>query len=79
MIQELKETETEEAMQYKMVDSKDQLYLNSLQVVKYKPVISNGISYCIIPLHNKDESHLNDSQVVKYKPVIPNGINNCDL
>ena len=34
MIQELKETETEEAIQYEMVDSKDQLYLNSLQLVK---------------------------------------------
>ena len=77
IMQQLKETETEEAMQYKMVDSKDQLYLNSLQVVKYKPVISNDISNCIVPLHNKDESQINYSQVVKYKHVIPNGINNC--
>ena len=39
-------------------------------------MIPNGISHCIVPLHNKDESHLNYSQVVKYKPVIPNGTNN---
>ena len=34
MIQELKETETEKAIQYDKVDSKDQSYLKSLQVVK---------------------------------------------